>query len=280
MVKGFMGKSHALISVMLLCICMLIPVNVFKETVGLLKTNIPFFIVGILVLSGSALLPDLDNGVSSANSSLGFFGGMCTVFMQTTSSLFWTLFHTKGDKTPESPHRYFWHTGIVGIGLICLFWFVMPKGAFTMIEDIQNTSIVEYLQKHIIVIFFLFFVFMAILCGSDMIIGKLLQAFGLPKVLNYFCPVLVLFYVMSIDYTHMRILGICIGLGYFFHCVEDLFADTGVAGFFFPIPIKRRFWARVKIPKTCTTGGLFNTILDIVILTVDIGLMALIFVKG
>ena len=65
-VYGWMGKTHALLSVMLLCICLLVPINVFEETIWLLKDNILFFIVGLTCLVGGALLPDLDNCSSSA----------------------------------------------------------------------------------------------------------------------------------------------------------------------------------------------------------------------
>ena len=61
MIKGFMGRTHALLSIMLLCICMLIPVDFLKQTIWLMKDNVLFFIVGIILVSGGALLPDLDN---------------------------------------------------------------------------------------------------------------------------------------------------------------------------------------------------------------------------
>src|SRR5574344_410413 len=107
-VYGWMGKTHALLSVMLLCICMLIPVNIFKETFWLLKDNILFFIVGVTVLVGGALLPDLDNCQSSAGSTLGFMGSIVTIFMQSTSSIIWTLAHSKRERSPMTQHRYLW----------------------------------------------------------------------------------------------------------------------------------------------------------------------------
>lgn len=279
MVKGFMGKTHALLSVMLLCICMLIPINVFKETVWLLKDNILFFIVGIIVVVGGALLPDLDNCASSAGSTLGFMGSIMTIFMQSTSSIIWTLVHTKRERMPQTPHRYFWHTLVASAGIICLFWFGLPTGDTTIFQGIKEETLSVFLQNHIALLFFLVFIFMAVLCGSDMILYRLIKLFKLPKMLSYILPVLVLIYTFTLDFSHLRILGICIGFGYLFHCLEDFFADSGVP-LLWPIPVGGHCWYKCHFLVTCTTGGLINTIIDIVVLAIDIGLIALIFLKG
>lgn len=278
-VSGWMGKTHALLSVLLLCICMLIPVNIFKETIWLLKDNILFFIVGIIVLVGGALLPDLDNCQSSAGSTLGFMGSICTIFMQSISSIVWTLLHTKHERKPMTPHRYFWHTAFVSIGFILLFWFGIPTGETTIFGGIKEETFEVFLQNNVILLFLIIIIFMAVLCGSDMIMYRIIKFFKLPKFLSYIFPVLVLIYVFIIDYTHLRILGICIGFGYLFHCLEDFFADSGVP-LLWPIPIKGHMWYKCRFLVTCQTGGLFNTILDIVVLAIDICLIALIFLKG
>lgn len=279
MVKGFMGKTHSLLSVMLLCICMLIPVNVFKETIWLLKDNILFFIVGIIVVVGGALLPDLDNNQSSAGSTLGFAGSIMTIFMQTISSIVWTLAHTRHERHPMTPHRYFWHTLFVSVGIILIFWLGIPTGDTTIFSSIKEESFGVFMQNNMAIILFMILAFMAVLCGSNMVLYRPMKWFKLPKIINYIFPVLVLIYLFTLDYSHLRVLGICIGLGYLFHCLEDFFADSGVP-LLWPIPIKGHMWFRCHFLVTCTTGGLINTILDIVTLTIDIGLIALIFLKG
>ena len=278
-VYGWMGKTHALLSVMLLCICLLVPINVFKETIWLLKDNILFFIVGLTCLVGGALLPDLDNCSSSAGSTLGFMGSIITIFMQSTSSIIWTLMHTRRERMPMTPHRYFWHTLVASGGIICLFWFGIPTGESTIFTGIKEETLQVFLQNNIALLFFIIILFMAVLCGSDMILYRIIKWFKLPKLLSYILPVLVLIYTFTLDYTHLRILGICIGLGYLFHCLEDFFADSGVP-LLWPIPITGHMWFRCKFPITCTTGGLINTILDIVVLAIDIVLIALVFLKG
>ena len=279
MIKGFMGKTHALLSVMLMLLCMLIPINFFKETIWLLKDNILFFIVGIIVLVGGALLPDLDNCQSSAGSTLGFMGSICTIFMQSISSIVWTLLHGKGDRTPNTPHRYFWHTLLASFGILSLFIFGLKGSNDTIIGLVKENGIASFLQNYVVLLFFIVIMFMAVLCGSDMILYRLIKLFSLPKSLSYIIPIGVLVYIFTIDLYHLRILGICIGLGYLFHIIEDFFADSGVP-LFFPIPIKRQMWHRCNFPITCQTGGLVNTIIDIVILAIDIGLIAWIFLGG
>lgn len=282
-VKGFLGRTHALLSVMLFCICMLIPADFFQTTIGIMKNEVPFFIVGLIVLIGGALLPDLDNGQSSAGATLGPLGSICTTFMQSISSIFWTMLHGKGDKMPPSQHRYFWHTLICSAGIFCLFYFGMPASDNTLITSIQKSEdITTWLQYNAILILFIILIFMAILVGSNMLISKLVTLFKSSKLkfLNYILPVAACIYIFFIDISHLKILGMCIGMGYFFHCLEDCFADSGVP-FLWPIPIKNQMWKRIRLtPITIQTGGLANTILDIIILVIDIGLIVLLVSGG
>lgn len=278
MIKGFMGRTHALLSIMLLCICMLIPVDFLKQTIWLMKDNVLFFIVGIILVSGGALLPDLDNCQSFAGATLGPVGSMCTTFMQSTSSIFWNLLHGKGDKPPPTQHRYFWHTLIAGAGVSSMFIFGLKGSDQTLVSSIKaSKDITTWFQQNTALVFFIIFIFVAVLIGSDMVLGKLIKFFNLPKLLNYILPVAMVVYIFFIDMTKIRILGICVGLGFIFHCLEDCFADSGVP-LLWPIPIKRQMWHRIRlIPITIQTGSLANTLLDISALVVDIILIVMIF---
>lgn len=277
MIKGFMGKTHALLSIMLLCICMLIPVDFFKDTVWLAKNDILLFIVAIIVTAGGALLPDLDNCQSAAGSTLGPVGSICTTFMQSISSIFWNLLHGKGDRPPPTQHRYFWHTFLAGAGILSMFVFGLKNGDETIITGIKKSEdITIWLQNNIVLLFFVLFIFVAVLVGSDMVLTRIIKFFKLPKALNYILPGLIIIYVFTISITKVRILGICIGFGYIFHCIEDCFADSGVP-ILWPLPYRKQLWHRVKFFITCKTGSLSNTILDIFILVIDIALIAIVF---
>lgn len=277
--KGFIGKTHALLSILLFLICILIPVDFFKKTIGIMRDETLFFIVGLIVLVGGSLLPDLDNGQSSAGATLGAFGSICTTFMQTISSICWTFLHGKGDKMPPSQHRYLWHTLIVGGGIFSLFYFGMPQGEQTLYDTIKRSDdLALSVQENAIVLFFIILIFMAILVGSNMVLSKLISVFKLPKILNYILPTIMLVYLFFIDMSHLRILGICLGMGYIFHPIEDCFADTGVP-ILWPLPIKKQLWKRIKFPITITTGSLPNTILDIILIIIDALLLGLMVVK-
>jgi len=281
MIKGFMGRTHALLSVMLLCILLLIPIEFLQQVFGLLKENVLFFIVGLIVVIGGALLPDLDNAKSCAGSTLGFMGSICTVFMQSTATIVYQLLHMRSDsQSPYFPHRYLWHTLLAGAGVLSLFYFGMPNGNQTIIQGVQQQGFADFVMNNTAMIFFIIFLFMAVLAGSDMVFSKIIKFFKLPKLLSYIFPVAALVYMFFLDYTHLHILGILIGLGYVYHTIEDCFADSGCP-LLFPLPIRHQMWHRVQLtPITIKTGSITNTLLDVAILIVDIILIALIFVGG
>lgn len=281
MIKGFMGKTHALLSVMLLSIVLLIPIEFLQQMFGLLKKDILFFIVGLVVLIGGALLPDLDNAQSCAGSTLGFMGSICTIFMQSTATIVYQLCHMRRDsQSPYFPHRYFWHTLISGVGIFCMFFFGIPDNDSTIIGAIKEQTFMGFLENNSVMLFFMFMLFMAVLVGSDMVFSKIIKFFKLPKLLSYILPVIATVYMFFLDYTHLHILGILLGLGYIYHLIEDCFADSGCP-LLFPFPIKGQMWFRVQLsPITIKTGSLTNTLLDVAILVVDIVLIALIFVGG
>lgn len=281
MIKGFMGRTHALLSVMLLSILLLIPVEFLQQVFGLLKENVFFFVVGLIVLIGGALLPDLDNAKSCAGSTLGFMGSICTIFMQSTATIVYQLLHMRSDsQSPYFPHRYLWHSLIAGLGILGLFYFGMPDSSYTIIQVIKTIGFTEFFMNNTSMIFFIIALFMAVLAGSDMVFSKIIKFFKLPKLLSYIVPVAALVYMFFLDFTHLHILGILIGLGYVFHTIEDCFADSGCP-LLFPLPIRHQMWHRVQLtPITIKTGSIANTLLDVAILIVDVILIALIFVGG
>ena len=84
---------------------------------------------------------------------------------------------------------------------------------------------------------------------------------------KYIFPTLLLVYVFTTTYANLKVLGVCFGAGYLFHCIEDCFADTGIPSLIFPIPQfwRKKVWGRMRLtPITITTGSLANTILDFI----------------
>lgn len=281
---GFMGRSHALMSLVLMEICMLIPLNFLKLTFGTLKDNILLLIVCMVILVGGALFPDMDNFSSKGGNILGPLGSIMTTFMQSTSSIVWNVYHFKADRKPSSQHRYLWHTPIIGIGLILLFWFRLPNGNYTIITNIKSSIEVHqfgyFIQTNAVLILFMILSFMATLIGSSIVLDKVHKLVSVPKIIRYIFPVAVLVYIFMASYTDLHMMGICFGTGYLFHILEDFFADTGVP-LLFPIPVfwKHQVWARLKFPITAKTGGLANTIIDFVAGIAVIVLAIVIFVN-
>ena len=283
---GFMARTHALLSIILMAICMLIPLEPLQKTFWVLKDNILLYIVALVTLVGGSLLPDLDNHVSKAQSTLGPLGSIFTTFMQSTSSIVWTVYHFKGDRKPSSQHRYLWHTPIIGIGLILLFYFGLPSGNYTIFTNIKNSietkQIGYFFQTNAVLFLFMILSFMTALVGSNIILSKIQKLVQLPRLIKYIFPIAVIVYIFLADYSQLKILGIMLGSGYLFHIIEDAFCDTGVP-LLFPIPIfwKHQVWTRIKVPLlNVKTGGLANTIIDFIAFFAAIGLMIFVFVSN
>lgn len=280
---AFMGKTHVLLSLVLFAICIMLPIYPFQITFGTLKHNILLFIVSMAVLAGGALLPDLDNAQSTAGAKLGPLGSMFTLFMKSTSSIVWNVYHMKGDWRPINQHRYLWHTPVIGLGLIALFYFGLPNGNYTIFTNIKNSidtgQLGYFIRTNAILILFIILCFMAVLIGSSAIMNTVLKILPIPSLVKYILPVGCLVYIATAKYNDLRVLGVALGAGYLMHCIEDFFCDTGIP-LIWPIPAfwKKQVWWRPKIPLRVTTGGTVNTIIDLIALVAAIGLLIMVFV--
>ena len=198
----------------------------------------------------------------------------------------WNVYHFKGDQRPFTQHRYLWHTPIVGAGIIALFYFGLPKGDYTIFTNIKNSintkQLGYFFMNNAVLILFIFLAFMCILVGSHVIITNLRKLFPvIPGVVKYIFPAVTTIYMVTTNYSNLRIMGICLGVGYLLHCLEDFFADTGIP-LIWPIPKfwgTKKVWWRPWLPFRVTTGGMVNTIIDFVSFTVAVGLFIFVFMK-
>ena len=272
-INAFMGLTHTVLSLCLMAILMMVPTEFFQSTFGVLKHNLVLFFVCVIVLVGGALLPDLDNDQSSAGHSLGIIGSLFTLFMKSTSAIIWTVYHGKGDRPPRdrdgkpTQHRYLWHTLIVGIIFIALFYFFIPNTNETLYETVKSVrSITEFFKINSIILLYMLVIFAAVLAGSSMVVYRISQLFKLifhmPAFVKYVVPVAVICYIATINYTDMRIIGLCFGVGYLAHCVEDMFANSGVCALW-PIPVGNQVWKKIHFPLAVDTGGSAETIITI-----------------
>ena len=281
---GFMARTHTFLSILIMAIFMLIPNYYLQIIFGNLKSNILLFIVSVCILVGGALLPDLDNPEGSkAGYTLGPLGSIFTLFMSSTSMVMWNIYHFKGDNKPPTQHRYLWHTPIIGIGLILLFYFGLPSGDYTILTNIQNSiqtgQIGLFIQHNCVLLLFIILCFMAILIGSSMILYTLSKFFTIPSLIKYILPIFLLIYICFANYSSLRILGICLGTGYLLHCLEDFFCDSSIP-LIWPIPAfwKRKVWWKPHLPLTVTTGGAVNTVIDLISLILAVAMMIVVFI--
>ena len=282
---GFMGKSHFFLTVCIFALLMIIPWYPLQITFGQLKNNILLFIVCMAVMGGACLLPDLDNPSSTAGATLGPIGSIFTLFMRSTSSIVWNIYHFKGDPKPNTQHRYLWHTPIVGLGIIALFYFGLPKGDYTIFTNIKNSisagQFGTFMMNNSVLVLFILLAFVSVLVGANMIVYTLSRLLPIPFFVKYIFPALVLVYIAIANYSDLRMIGICIGVGYLLHCIEDFFADTGIP-LIWPIPKiwgTKKVWWRPWLPIRVTTGGTVNTIIDFVSIIAAVGLIIFVFIQ-
>ena len=263
--NGFNGLNHALLSILFMLVFMIIPLEPFQLTFAQLKNNILLFIICLVVLAGGALFPDLDNDSSSAGYTLGPLGSIMTVFMKSTSSVVWNIYHFKGDQRPTTQHRYLWHAPLIWVGLLALFYFGLPSGNFTIFTNLSNSiqtgNFGYFVQTNATLVLFIILTFMAVLVGSNMVIYSITTIFDLPYLIKYILPSLVLIYIFTTNYTNLRIIGISFATGALLHCIEDAFCDTGLPSLIFPIPQfwRNKVWGRIKLlPITFQTQSKFT----------------------
>lgn len=283
--KGFSGVTHMLIALCLFMIILLIPIDLFKDYVTKLKSNIIFMVVAFTIIAGASLLPDLDNHESTAGYQLGFVGSIMKLFMTITSSIIFTLYRLKNDKEPVSMHRMFWHTPFSAMIFILLFLFI-PKSnqvfGDMIIKAFKNKNLIEFVFEFTTPMLCLFLGFVSSLLGSNMLLYWPLKLFHVDRrtksLIHKIIPILILIFSFNLTLNELRYIGITIGLGYMFHIIGDLFSQGSVP-IIWPIPIKGQAYWKPWIlgPFQIRTGGIVNMILNYGLLVVNFILFYVIF---
>lgn len=269
--KGFSGITHCLISLLIFEIIWLIPLFSFLvQPIKDAKIWIKIFYWGIVI--GAALLPDLDNNISSAGYTLGIIGKLFHTFMVSSSSLIYTLIRTKKDQT-KTQHRMFWHTPL-SCGLLYLYcWYVCKK--------LPDQTILELIKSKTLppfgVMVNMIFLYVIVSCSFILFLSKL--GYNLSKFIKNGARIVTKiistgFFIYLIFAGHKNfMLQMCqaVCLGTLFHNIGDLFSKGSIP-LIFPIPIKGQFWFKPRFPFQIETNGAANRILDIILWIVDITL--------
>lgn len=287
--RGFAGITHVLISFVTFEILWLLPV--FGFITNTIKASTMIFIVSYwFCVAGAALLPDLDGNESSAGYTLGFLGKLLHIFMVATSSLVYSILHTKKDAAKQKQrldksnmqHRMFWHTplSVALLFFYCYFCYksVIDQGTLWDMLKAKNFNP----QKIFSFVFINMMVVMSFMLASSKLfynIGRVL----FKKAMKYIDMVLVIAFAVFIFFkgTPEYVFQLCTGvaLGVLFHIIPGDICSKGSVPLFFPVPIKKQFWFKPKLPFQLETNGTANRILDLVLFIVSIVLM-IIIVKG
>ena len=274
--SGFSGVNHVLIAIMLSLLLLMVPVEPFSPFLSNIMSSPVFGIMGLLTICGGALLPDMDNlksdGGSAATWSLGALGSIVSSLMVTISSIATSVFHGRRDVRPDTQHRFFWHTLLVPLVGLLLTELLVPDSSARVIDSITSSAAV---------IIPLVLVAICIYVGAILLLKKICKVLpiGKPSIIALLLMVgSVLIVVFMLNEHQLKMLTLCVSLGYLFHLVGDLFADGGIPALFPVTGVFDKFFMRVRLsPVTVKTGSTLESLLKIVFLAIDLVLAYLVF---
>lgn len=272
--RGFMGFTHALSAVAVILLWFVFFPGTFRDLFS--SDNLTVLILLVLVVSGGALMPDLDNTQSSAKSALGPIGAALSAFMRTTSPMISTLIHGKYDKDVDNAHRGFYHTALCAVLMGALAAFLCSEAIHVTLGPIEVNGIFFALVLAFIA------VDMALSVLAKPIMKKLKSAGGgiLGGVLGIIVSlvlVLALFYFLPKDMDYMAV-GIGYGVGWLIHDIGDCFTTAGVP-LLFPLPIRGHLWWDIRFLKI-KAGGVIENWVFIPLFTLTIIICTIIIITS
>lgn len=245
--QGFMGMTHAL-SACALVLALIAFAPLFMEKV-LGVWQISFVALLCLALIGGALMPDLDNTNSSANSALGFVGDGISAVMRATAPIVKNMVHTKYDKDLDNPHRSFYHTGV---SAILVGGLGAAACAITGMTGKICAMVLAFIGAHVALSTLLKGSLKKAAGKSNKIIGALL-----PLVFSL-AVVAALWFTLPKTVPYWEI-GVAFGLGWLVHILGDMCTTSGVP-ILWPVPIRGKMWYDVRLLKIKAGGAVENVL--------------------
>lgn len=248
--SGLMGPTHALSAI---AITFLVTWLASDFMLGTLLGSYSFvvFIAATIIITGSALMPDLDAVKSTSINTLGPIGSILSKLMRAFSSLIQNLIRSKSDSMGSDPHRGFWHTIIAALfaGLVVtaltridVKLFTIGNVEITVAEFIVIFIIYISLQLFMASLFKSFYkkskgnVIGQIIINIGSIITSILLVFMLPKDLSY------------------NWVGVAVSFGWIAHLIGDMMTVAGVP-VLFPLKIRGKRWWNLRFPLGIRAGG-------------------------
>ena len=238
---GFMGLTHAIsvLAVLTSLMVWLPKFNMFNSV------NIWVITLLLLVAVGGALLPDLDNTNSSAESALGVFGNPISTVMRAVAVMVQNLVHTRYDNRVDEAHRGFWHTTVAAImvgGLLMLA--TLTAGRIVAI-------IVSFITIHVAISTLIRTIVKKRYNNKQPVktmIFNLVSSVGISAITTF-----GLFTQIPSNMDYSKI-GLFVGLGWLIHILGDTFTIQGTP-LFWPIPIGGKCWWQLRL-TTIEAGGI------------------------
>lgn len=242
LVDGFMGLTHALSAVAVFMILWVMAPAFFAYlTQG---DNLAVVLVSVLVMGAGALMPDLDNTQSSAQSALGIFGQVISMFMRITSPVVAHLIHGRADNDLDNPHRQFYHTTVSSLLFGALILFLIHVGG------LYGALGIAFIGVHIASCTFA--KGLGILKGKNKgtvranIISLIFSAIVVGAVYGYI--------TMSHSVVNWDFVGFAFGIGWLIHILGDTLTTQGTP-LLFPLKIKGKRWFNVRVLPIKTGGS-------------------------
>lgn len=268
--RGFMGLTHtlsalAVFMVVLACAPSLVDTLTYStlETQNggtqSLTSKIAVLTLFALIMGAGALLPDLDNTNSSAESSLGWIGSALSLFMRATAPLIQNLVHSRYDKDLDNPHRGFYHTTVSAVLCSVLVSLSVMWGG------VWVALILAFIGVHI----------------TFCTLGKNFKLLKGNKLENNLISLVITGVILGSIYmflpkdTNWSFVGVAFGVGWFIHILGDMVTTQGVP-ILWPLPIKGRMWWQVRLLKIRTGGPaeiFFQIIFEVIIVACGIYLV-------
>lgn len=246
--KGLMGPTHALSAVAFSLLVTWLASDFMFETVLKSRDTI-VFIAAIIIIVGSALMPDLDAVKSTSINVLGVAGSILSTGMRAFSSLIQGIIKGPSDKSSD-PHRGFWHT------LVAAFLVGLLVKALTSI----NTVLFSFRGKDISIstLIVLFIIYMSI----KLVLASLFKSFynknkspsgQLGMSIGSFIVSVLLVFMLASNTDYSWVAGAVV-FGWIAHIFGDMLTVAGVP-VLFPLKIRGKRWWDLRFPLGIKAGG-------------------------
>ena len=249
---GLMGPTHALSAVAFALLVTWLASDFMFDTV-LQSKDFIVFISAIIIIIGSALMPDLDAVKSTSINVLGFIGAGLSTAMRGFSSIVQGIIKGPYDKSSD-PHRGFWHTLVSAFLVGGLFAGLTSINVevFTFRDNsITVATLIVLLILYISIKLALASLFKSFYNKNKNSSGKLgmtIGAFAISVILVVLLP-------SNIDYTWV---GGAVTFGWIAHLLGDMMTVSGVP-ILFPLKIKGKRWWDIRLPLGIKAGGFIET---------------------